>query len=107
MINSDIWKETITESFDEAGIQANEEQIDIVTGWVEGLHENWGTYTGSEYIPNPMCSEVDELKRKIRELERDKQCIVDGYCKNVATRRNVNPHDVTIDRYGNATYDLR
>ena len=64
------WKECIEEAFCDAKITLSHEKVDLVISWVEGAHENIGMATGSEHIPNPMSTEVDELKRKIKSRER-------------------------------------
>jgi hypothetical protein len=68
----DYWKECVSEAFDDAGIIATDEQIETVTSWVEGAHENYGLATGSECIPNPLRLENDRLQVEL-EKERDKQ----------------------------------
>lgn len=42
------WEECIRESFEESGIGATKEQIDIVVSWVEGAHENYGVVVSPE-----------------------------------------------------------
>lgn len=36
------WEICIQEAFEDAGIDATKEQIDTVTSWIEGAHENYG-----------------------------------------------------------------
>jgi len=100
----EYWKECILEAFCDAGIEVTEEQINLVTGWVEGAHENYGMATGQECIPNPMESEVDELKRKLKKQDDDHEKMIDGITKGVAKRRNVSVSDVSIDTDGHVTY---
>jgi len=63
---SDIWKETIEEAFAEAEIEATQDQMDTVISAAEGMHENYGLYSGSDCIPNPVHEENKDLKRKLR-----------------------------------------
>jgi len=63
----DYWKECIAEAFCDAGIIATEEQIENVTGWVEGAHENYGLATGLEVANKNFISD------EARELEQIKQ----------------------------------
>jgi len=102
----DYWKECISEAFDDAGIVATEDQIETVASWVDGAHENYGMATGSDCIPNPMTSEVEELKARIRKMEEAHEAMIYGIKKGVARRRNVSPHDVHIEGDGHVTYDL-
>jgi len=61
------WKECIAEAFEDAGIQATEEQISTVACWVEGAHENHDTSHGYNVIPNPLQTEIDGLKKQLYE----------------------------------------
>lgn len=100
----EYWKICIEEAFSECEILATEDQIKTVVEWVDGAYENYGTATGSEHIPNPMSTEVDELKAKIKSLEAAHERQLDGVAKGVAHRRGVNVNDVSIDIYGFVTY---
>lgn len=100
----EYWKECIEEAFDEAGITATDEQITSVIEFVEGAHENIGMATGSEHIPNPMSSEVEDLKIKIKKLEAAHEKQLNGIAKGVAHRRNVSVDSVGIDADGHVTY---
>jgi Cys-tRNA synthase (O-phospho-L-seryl-tRNA:Cys-tRNA synthase) len=102
----DYWKECVSESFDDAGIVATKEQIDIVASWVDGAHENYGMAFGYDAIPNPMLTEVENLKAKIAKLEELHERQIHGIKKGVANRRNVDIHDVHIEEDGHVTYDL-
>jgi hypothetical protein len=102
----DYWEECITEAFDDAGIEATKEQIDTVTSWVDGAHENYGMAFGHDCIPNPMESEVEKLKAHIKMIENAHDNMIFGIKKGVAKRRNVSPQDVHIDDSGHVTYDL-
>ena len=69
-----LWKECIREALCDAGIAATDEQIETIVGCCEGLHENYGMYSGDENIPNPAESqakqELDSLKREKEANER-------------------------------------
>lgn len=100
----EYWTICIEEAFCEAEITATDDQIKTVAEWAAGANENYGTATGSEHIPNPMSSEVDELKAKIKRLESEHERQLDGIAKGVAHRRNVSVSDVSIDTDGHVTY---
>jgi len=74
----DYWKNCIAEAFEDAEIQATDEQINIVASWAEGAHDNYGMATGSDCIPNPLKLENDRLQKEIKE-EQDK--IICPECK--------------------------
>lgn len=74
----DYWAECIKEAFEDASIKANEDQIDIVTQWVEGAHENYGMAHGHHCISNPKDEELRETKRQ---LEIEKSKVVCPECK--------------------------
>lgn len=74
----DYWYDCILEAFDDTGIKATDEQITAVAEWVKCSHDNYGMHTGDQYIPNPLKSENDQLKRK---LEREQNKIICWKCK--------------------------
>lgn len=65
------WNECIAEAFEDAGITATDDQINIVADWVEGAHDNYGMAYGHDCIPNPLKEENERLLREIKK-ERDK-----------------------------------
>ena len=68
---TEYWKECISEALDEAGVIATTEQITTIASIVEGSHENYGMAFGHDCIPNPLRSENEKLKKKLRD-EQDK-----------------------------------
>jgi len=74
----DYWEECIRCAFEDAGIVATEEQIQIVIGTVEVSHENYGTAFGYDCIPNPVVEENKKLAKQL-EIERSKRVCPD--CK--------------------------
>ena len=100
----DYWTECIVIAADECGLALTEEQLECLSGSVEGWHENYGMSFGHDCIPNPMSSEVEELKAEIRKLEESHKRQLYGIKKGVAQRRNVDPHDVHIEDDGHVTY---
>jgi hypothetical protein len=98
------WKECIEESFEDAGIEATDQQIDTVVSWIEGARENESMATGSEFIPNPLETEIDRLKsdhaKEIERMEVREFC----YKKSVADRNSVSPQDVYLDN-GRVVFD--
>lgn len=70
----DYWKETIKEAFEDAKIQATEEQIITVTNWVEGAHDNYGMSHGHDCIPNPQTLEIEKLTEELKRERNKIQC---------------------------------
>ena len=100
----DYWKECIAEACEDAGVKMTDEQLDTVTSWVEGAHENYGMATGAECIPNPLYAEVESWKKAHKDAEARADAERENFRNNVAKRRNVHPGDVTIHDNGEATY---
>lgn len=76
------WKECLSEACEDIGIVITNEQLESLTGWVEGAHENYGMATG-EYVAsrNLECSKNDriiELENKLK-VEKNKRVCPD--CK--------------------------
>jgi len=67
----EYWEECISESFEDAGIVATEEQINIVASWIEGAHDNYGMAHGHDCIPNPLVAENERMAKAHKdEIER-------------------------------------
>ena len=96
------WKECITEALEEAGINATDAQIDTVTEWVEGAHENHGLATGQECIPNPLEATVAKLRRNLVKSQGEIDRADLDFRKNVAMRRNCAIADVVLLGDGHA-----
>ena len=71
----DYWRECIAEAFEDAKIEATDEQINAVASWVEGAHENYGLFTGYDVASTNFRAAEDREKadlRKTIQRERDK-----------------------------------
>ena len=69
----DYWNECISEALEDAGVEATDKQIDVVAGWVEGAHENYGLATGNDVAnANFISDEARELKSLKAEIERQR-----------------------------------
>lgn len=98
----DYWTECIEVAFDEAGINATDEQIQCVAGAVEGGAENYGMAFGHDAIPNPRDVDVDSRDKRIKELEGERDQMELNFKKNVAMRNNCDVSDVSIEEDGHA-----
>ena len=98
------WNECVAEALCDAKIEATDEQIDPIAGWVEGAHENYGMYTGQDCIPNPLLEEIEAVKRAAEKQASDHEKQLRGVCDGVAFRRGVSKDSVNIDDKGHVTY---
>jgi DnaJ-class molecular chaperone len=69
------WKECIKEALEDAKLPATEEQIELITSWVEGAHDNFGMAHGHDCIPHP----IEEENRRLTNLLKTERDLV--YCK--------------------------
>ncbi len=96
----DYWTECIESSFEEAGIEATKEQIQMVAGDVEVSSDNYGMAHGHDAIPNPRDEDVRRLNAQIKQVEKERDQMTLNFKQNVATRRGCDVSDVSIDQYG-------
>lgn len=69
----DYWRDCIADAFESVGLSATDEQIDEVTAWVEGAHENYGMATGQDVATsNLRAAQERESEDAIRRLEAEK-----------------------------------
>tara|TARA_R110000824_G_scaffold220201_2_gene407267 strand:- start:2387 stop:2713 length:327 start_codon:yes stop_codon:yes gene_type:complete len=68
----DYWIECISEALKESNIKASAEQINNISEFVEGAHENYGMATGSDVANDNFISE-DSLKLSESEAAIDKR----------------------------------
>lgn len=100
----DYWKEAVSSSFEENGLQATDSIIENVAKDMVNSAECQSQAFGHDCIPNPAKAEksaqVKNLEAKIKELEHEIHC----YRQSVATRRGVPIEQVHIDHTGTVIY---
>lgn len=100
----DYWKEAVSSSFEENGIQAIDAIIEVVAKEMINAAECQSQAFGHDCIPNPAKAEksaqVKNLEARIKELEQEIQC----YRQSVATRRGVPIEQVHVDHTGTVIY---
>ena len=100
----DYWEECISIAANDCGLTLTKDQLECLAGSVESGHENYGMAFGHDCIPNPMSSEVESLKKQIREMEKRHEKQLHGIKKGVALRRQVSVHEVCIEDDGHVKY---
>ena len=106
-MNDDYWETSLGELLDDMKISLTEEQKGELIGGIMGIAENESLACGYDCISNPMQSEVDTLKIRIKQMEEDHDRQIWGIKKGVGQRRRVPPQDVSIDKDGIVEYDSR
>lgn len=97
---NEYWKESLEDVFDTHGITPKEQLLEDIVHIAEMESEACGYHL----IPNPMSTEVEELKAKIIEIKSEHDRQINGVLKGVAERRNVDIGSVTIDKDGLVIY---
>jgi len=99
-MQTDYWEETIRQAFDEAGIVATQEQIDLVVGAVEVSHENRWMAHGYDAILryNEAQVELDELiARQARHAEWKNSTKPCPACFTTGVRQDIWNRDTECD----------
>lgn len=94
------WVESLEAIFESHGVIVDRDKLTDIADDVALSAELRSESTGEIYIPNPLESDVNQLKHNIKELkqnfeERDRQ-----FHSNVARRHNCSIHDVYINSQG-------
>lgn len=84
----DYWQECVAEALEDANLKATDEQIQNISGWVEGAHDNYGMAFGHDCIPNPQTLEIEKLQKELKK-ERDK--ILCGECNGAGRITDYGP----------------
>ena len=93
------------EVLSEAGITVTDEQLTQIAEDSKHVAEMEWEATGQEFIPNPLESDVRELKNKLEKSQEETREAHWDFRKNVAMRRNVRPECVTLLGDGYAEYE--
>ena len=96
---TNYWHECVSEALEDAGIDAAEDQINTVTDWVEGAHENYGMYSGNDIATGNWHSDYNEKIKKANS-ERDE---IESKTSHAYEER-ING---IVDRYERLVYELR
>ena len=85
-MSEEYWKECISEAFDDAKIFASDEQIELVTSWVVGAHENFSLATGLDVDnANYISDEAKELENLSAQLEKNRRWLAETKPCSVCT----------------------
>lgn len=63
---SEYWADVVEEALEDAGVKATKDQVSTIVYWIEGSHENFGMAHGHDAILNPLQTENDDLRRKLK-----------------------------------------
>lgn len=109
MASYEYWLESFKCILDESGISdcMTEDKKEEVAKALELSADMEHEISGGFYIPNPQSNEIYELKMKLRRAEEMAERNMNFYRQNVAKRHNVDIHQVSIDRYGDASISPR
>ena len=100
----DYWEDCIGEAFEDAKIVATQEQIENVASWIENAHDNFGMAHGHDCIPNPLQTEIEELKRNHqKEIEHIEKI---NYANIKDWQDNSQGKNMTIDRLNDRIEEL-
>ena len=80
-MNADYWKEAVEIALEEAGVNASAEQIEQITGVIEGAHECYGQAFGHDIASrNLAASQRDEVTALQKKLAAEKEKITCKEC---------------------------
>lgn len=97
----DYWKESLETVFDDHNLALTDQLFEDI--WQIATMESESC--GYSNIPNPLQTEIDELKRDKESMEKDHERKIQGIKEGVAMRRNVDIGDVHVNDDGDVTYD--
>lgn len=93
------WYECVSEALEDAGIDASEDQVHTVTGWVEGAHENYGMSSGNDVADKNWHADyndkINKANKERDEIELNTRLDADKKIKELT------------DRYENLVFNLR
>ena len=69
MSNRSYWDSSLRDIFDECGIETSESTMKEVVEAVENAADLQFEYSGEQFIPNPLTTELNEVKRAL-EIEK-------------------------------------
>jgi len=101
---SDYWIECVSVAFEDAGIEATNEQIQSVAGDVEAGFDNYGMAHGHGCIPNPLLADLEASRKESRRLEDEVDKANLNFKQNVARRHRVDTSSVILGDNGDATF---
>ena len=93
------WEECVSEALEDAGIEASDDQVNIIVEWVEGAHENYGMYSGNDIATENWHADYNDKINKVKserdEIELKTQCNADKKLND------------TINNYERVIFNLR
>ncbi len=100
---TDYWQEAVACALDEVGVSLTKENLEKVARSMETSHENYGQ---AFYSP-PASERIADIERgwkaKVEAVEAAAERYRRDFVKNICTRHNVEPSQVTLEGNGEAT----
>lgn len=107
-VEHEYYLSSLGNALDDIGIKYTSDQLDELTDYVQGIQEVKSQALGYDCIPNPLQTEMDNLKRKhkeeLKELEKSKNAIEDLALR---ARGLSNENAYIRTRDGRANFELR
>lgn len=100
-MNTEYWRISLEEAFDEVGCydilkSIGEENLNNISERLSKCSDVEGEYTGYHNIPDPRDIEVEQLKKKIKELEETIRNNGLMYSNKISDILKVNREDLSI-----------
>lgn len=100
-MNTEYWRISLETAFDEVGCydilkSVGEENLNQIIERLSDCADVEGEYTGEHLISDPRDTEVDQLKKKIKDLEETIRNNGWLYSKKISDILKINPEDLSI-----------
>ena len=96
----EYWIEAVSESLESAGLDATKNQINEIAKDIKISVDCMGLATGDEFIPNPINTEIEQLKKELQDEKNRAERELSLVVKRYARRRGVEEGDIYINREG-------
>lgn len=100
-MNTEYWRISLETAFDEVDCydilkSVGEENLNKIVERISDCADVEGEYTGTYLIPDPRDTEVEQLKKKIKDLEETIRNNGQLYSNKISDILKINPEDLAI-----------